>query len=254
MKNEIKSKVTVSLEIRNANLIYQDKVVFEDLNFTLGGGQWTCLLGASGVGKSSLLRFIAGSLSIYKDTHVSGKLFATDKQPLSGRISYMGQKDLLLPWLSVADNIVLGFKLRAELKPCHRQQARELLKRVGLTDTANLYPSALSGGMRQRVALCRTLIENRPVILMDEPFSALDAVTRIQLQDIAAELLRNKTVLLVTHDPLEALRLGHRIYVMVGQPATFNMELTPDKEPIRNINDEHVLNLQAQLLEKLADG
>ncbi len=138
---------------------------------------------------------------------------ADDGAGLDGRIALMAQQDLLLPWLSVRDNVLLGHRLRgasrAELRRL-REPAAALLARVGLERDADRLPGTLSGGMRQRAALARTLMEDRPIVLMDEPFSALDVVTRHRLQDLAAELLVGRTVLLVTHNPLEALRLGHR--------------------------------------------
>ena len=132
----------------------------------------------------------------------------------------MAQQDLLLPWLNVLDNVTLGNRLRGER--VDQQRALDLLMRVGLTDAALARPDALSGGMRQRAALARTLMEDRPVVLMDEPFSGLDALTRLRLQALAAELLAGRTVLLVTHDPLEALRLGEHILIMNGRPATLS--------------------------------
>ena len=133
------------------------------------------------------------------------------------RLAWMGQQDNLLPWLTVLGNVGLGARLRGE--PLDRDRAEALLARVGLIPQRDQRPATLSGGQRQRAALARTLMEDRPVVLMDEPFSALDAITRARLQVLAAQLLAGRTVLLVTHDPLEALRLGHRIHVMAGQPA-----------------------------------
>jgi putative hydroxymethylpyrimidine transport system ATP-binding protein len=112
-------------------------------------------------------------------------------------------------------------------------------------------PATLSGGQRQRVALARTLMEDRPAVLMDEPFSSLDAITRTRLQDLAATLLYGKTVLLVTHDPLEALRLGDLVYVMAGRPATVEPPLRPGGEPPRAVDDPGLLELQAALLARL---
>ena len=135
----------------------------------------------------------------------------------------MAQQDLLLPWLPVVDNVLLGYRLRGAAGPscaACASAATQLLARVGLERPgAAPCPATLSGGMRQRAALARTLMEDRPIVLMDEPFSALDAITRHRLQDLAAELLAGRTVLLVTHNPLEALRLGHRLYVLGGRPA-----------------------------------
>lgn len=204
----------LAIRLRAARLVYSGLALFDGLDLELAGGSFTCLLGPSGIGKSSLLRLLAG----LTPPGMSGELRGGDGQSLTGRVAYMAQQDLLLPWLNVLDNITLGNRLRGECP--ERERALELLAQVGLTDAALTRPDALSGGMRQRAALARTLMEDRPVVLMDEPFSGLDALTRLRLQALAAELLDGRTVLLVTHDPLEALRLGDHILIMNGRPAT----------------------------------
>lgn len=222
--------------------------LFENLRFRLEGGGWTCLLGPSGVGKTTLLRLIAGL--------IPGALVATDDgRGLDGRVALMAQQDLLLPWLSVVENVMLGHRLRGvsrARRPCLRARARALLAQVGLERQADDWPASLSGGMRQRAALARTLMEDRPIVLMDEPFSALDAITRHRLQDLAAELLRGRTVLLVTHSPLEALRLGHRVYVLSGRPATPRGPLLPKGTPPRDAADSALLAQEGELLRELA--
>ncbi len=241
----------LSVTIRAARLVYGGRPLFDDLEFTLPAGSWTCLLGPSGVGKTSLLRLIAG----LETTHPEGAATCSDGRPLAGRAAYMAQQDLLFPWLSVLDNVRLGHVLRGENHSQEVQdRARHLLERVGLADRAADLPATLSGGMRQRVALARTLMEDRPVVLMDEPFSALDAFTRVRLQELFAGLLVQRTVLLVTHDPLEALRLGHRIHVMSGRPARVDHPLEPETPPLRDIHDPGLLNLQADLLDRLSDA
>lgn len=237
-----------SISVRGARLVHDGVPLFDGLDFDLAGGMTTCLLGPSGVGKSSLLRLIAGL-----DTgHATGTVFAGDGEPIRGRVAWMAQQDLLLPWASVRDNLLLGTRLRGErMTASALRRADELLESVGLAGRAEDRPSALSGGMRQRAALARTLMEDRPVVLMDEPFSALDALTRLRLQDLAAGLLRGRTVLLVTHDPLEALRLGHRIHVMSGSPARIGPALTPPGAPPRPAGDSGLLALQAELIGRL---
>jgi putative hydroxymethylpyrimidine transport system ATP-binding protein len=207
----------LAISLRAARLVYSGLALFDGLDLELAGGSFTCLLGPSGIGKSSLLRLLAGLTS----PGISGQLLGGDGQSLTGRVAYMAQQDLLLPWLNVLDNVTLGNRLRGER--VDQQRALDLLMRVGLTDAASARPDALSGGMRQRAALARTLMEDRPVVLMDEPFSGLDALTRLRLQALAAELLAGRTVLLVTHDPLEALRLGEHILIMNGRPATLSV-------------------------------
>jgi putative hydroxymethylpyrimidine transport system ATP-binding protein len=228
-------------------LAYGGMPLFDKLHFRLDAGRWTCLLGPSGVGKTTLLRLIA-------DLAPGALVAADDGAGLEHRVALMAQQDLLLPWLPVVDNVILGYRLRGagRAERAHlRDAARVLLARVGLERQAEALPSTLSGGMRQRAALARTLMENRPVVLMDEPFSALDAITRHRLQDLAAELLTGRTVLLVTHNPLEALRLGHRLYVLSGRPAAPRGPLVPKGAPPRDPADPTLLAHQAELLHEL---
>jgi putative hydroxymethylpyrimidine transport system ATP-binding protein len=235
------------VEVKSASLRYAGAFLFRDLDFALPGGSWTCLLGPSGVGKSSLLRLIAGLAPLDR-----GEVACTDGSPLAGRLAWMGQQDNLLPWLSVEGNVTLGARLRGE--PVDRARALDLLARVGLERQTDQLPATLSGGERQRAALARTLMEDRPVVLMDEPFSALDAITRARLQALAATLLAGRTVLLVTHDPLEALRLGHRIQVMTGHPARIEGLIEPPGAPPRDLHDPTLLARQGELLAWLADA
>lgn len=220
-------------------------ILFEALSLTLPAGSWTCLLGPSGVGKTSILRMIAGLAAAAEGTRIS----VSDGGGLERRVAYMAQQDLLLPWLSVLENVMLGARLRAE--PPDPARAEHLLESVGLMRERFSPPRALSGGQRQRAALARTLMEDRPVVLMDEPFSALDSIGRLRLQDLAAELLADQTVLLVTHDPLEALRLGHQIHVLSGRPAVLDQALRPDGPRPRDPSDPHLLAAHAELIGRL---
>ena len=151
--------------------------------------------------------------------------------------------------LSVLENTVLGARLRGQVPDFDR--AENMLIRVGLADHMQKKPNALSGGMRQRTALARTLMEDRPVALLDEPFSALDASTRADMQELAAEVLLGKTVLLVTHDPAEAVRLGHQIMVLT--PDAAQPWPTPDMPPIRDQYAPTTVACQAALLAYLRE-
>ena len=159
----------------------------------------------------------------------------------------MGQQDQLLPWASALDNVTIGARLRGQ--PPDRDRARSLLAELGLAGLEGRRPAHLSGGQRQRVALARTLIENRPVIVLDEPFSALDAGTRAQMQDLAARHLAGRTVILITHDPLEAARLCHRAVLIT--PAGSRALPLPATAPPRALDDPAVLAAQAALFATL---
>lgn len=232
------------IEVRDLTLCFGARQIFDRLSFTLPAGRFVALLGASGSGKTSLLKIIAG---LAKPT--SGTVCGSDGLPLTGRIAYMGQKDLLYPWLSISDNITLGARLRGD--KVDAAWSTHLLERVGLHGHGNAPPAALSGGMRQRAAIARTLYERRPVVLMDEPFSALDTLTRAKIQTLAAELLADHTVLLITHDPMEACRLSHHLLVLSGYPAGIDDTHTIGGQPPRAPDDADVLKSQAELLQQL---
>jgi putative hydroxymethylpyrimidine transport system ATP-binding protein len=212
--------------------------IFSQLDLTLTPHSWTCLLGASGVGKSTVLRLFAG---LAEGVTFDGTLSNT------GRVAMMAQQDLLMPWLSVLDNVLLGARVRGQ-RP-DKDRARDRLAQVGLADHADKLPAALSGGQRQRVALARTLMEDRAVVLLDEPFSALDTLTRAQMQELTAELLTGCTVLLVTHDPNEAARLGQKILIMTPSGL---VEIAAPNTPIpRDIHAPDVLAAQTDLFYQL---
>lgn len=242
----VSAKTPPGIRLENLTLRFDAHTVFENLNLETKGGEFLVLLGSSGVGKSSLLKIIAG---LAKPT--AGRVIGTDGQPIKGRIAYMGQQDLLLPWLNVFDNVTLGARLRRE--KVDAAWAEHLLERVGLSTRHKALPSALSGGMRQRAAIARTLYERQPIVLMDEPFSALDAITRATVQELAAELLEGQTVLLITHDPMEACRLGHHLMVLSGHPANLGTPITVAGKPPRAPDDADLQKSQGELLRLLME-
>jgi len=220
--------------------------LFGPLTLTMPGGEWTCLLGPSGVGKSTILRLIAG-LEI--GGTFEGRVTFDGRPADPSPVAYMAQSDLLFPWLDVMGNVMIGARLRGETPDPAR--AARLIEQVGLTPQAAQKPATLSGGQRQRAALARTLMEDRPVILLDEPFSALDARTRAEMQSLAARLLGNRTVLLVTHDPAEAARLGHFIHIL--DERGLHDVAAPDTCPIRAIDAPDTLECQARLFRTLSE-
>lgn len=241
----------LGIELKNAGLRYRDSssATLAQLDIAFPAGQWSVVLGRSGSGKTTILRYLAGLLDDKVDWQ--GELLTSDTQSLDGRIAYMAQQDLLLPWLSVIDNVCLSQRFSPPMSGNHDQeQALSLLEAVGLADYANSMPNQLSGGMRQRVALARTLMQDRPVVLMDEPFSALDAVTRHKLQTLAAMLLKGKTVVLITHDPQEAVRLAEQLYVLQGTPANAQSLEVPTSAIPRDL-DAQCAALQQAILNQL---
>ncbi|WP_022941227.1 ABC transporter ATP-binding protein [Psychromonas hadalis] len=241
----------VSITIKNGYLRYLDseEVIFKHLNVNIKAGVWTCILGRSGCGKSSLLRYLANLLE--EKVLWKGKLTTAPLCDSKHEIAYMAQQDLLMPWLSVLDNVLLSTKFSATDKiKIQHEKAQDLLIKVGLSDKAHYLPQQLSGGMRQRVALARTLMQDKPIVLMDEPFSALDAVTRYRLQNLAYQLLQDKTVVLITHDPQEAIRLASQLYIMQGKPAYAELLSVPETKPPRDF-DAQGAQLQQQIMHRL---
>ena len=235
----------VAIQIKGSASI-AGKRLFQSITLDLKAGQWSCLLGPSGVGKTTLLYLLA---DLAEHVDFSGEITTSDGKPLTGRISYMAQTDLLMPWLTVLDNTLMGQRLRQQSPD--REKAHELLAKLGLSDQIQSYPSAMSGGQRQRVALARTLMEERQIVLLDEPFSALDARTRADMQELSAQWLEGKTVLHVTHDPAEAARLGQQIFLL--QENGLRQVEPPKTNVVRPVDDPTTLSCQGQLLRLLRE-
>ena len=207
----------------------QNEIVraLEDVTFTVRRGEFLAIIGPSGCGKSTTLNVIAGLTSA-----TSGKVMVSGKPVGETRIDlgYVFQQDSVLPWKKVIDNIQIGLRLRNIPKRQSKAKAIEFLHLMGLTDFANAYPVELSGGMRKRVALAASLAYDPAVLLMDEPFGALDAQTRIVLQDEMLRLWAEKrpTVLFVTHDIGEAIAMADRVIVMTARPARIKVDCAID--------------------------
>ncbi|WP_442922452.1 ABC transporter ATP-binding protein [Microbacterium sp. Root61] len=185
-------------------------VVLDEVTLDIAAGEFVCLLGASGCGKSTLLNLIAGL-----DRPTSGAV----ETPAEGS-AVMFQESALLPWLTASRNVELALRLRGVPRSERRARALELLRVVNLADAGDKRPHELSGGMRQRVALARALAQDKPVLLMDEPFAALDAITRDLLHEELERVWRatGRTIVFVTHNVREAVRLGQRIVLLSSRP------------------------------------
>jgi ABC-type nitrate/sulfonate/bicarbonate transport system ATPase subunit len=200
-------------------------LALDDISFQVMPGEFVTVIGPSGSGKSTLFNLITGLLD-----PDSGEILldgAVDAVRV-GHFGYMPQRDLLLPWRTVLDNAILPLELKSVPKEQARARARDMLPLFGLEDFAASYPAALSGGMRQRAALLRTLLAERDTLLLDEPFGALDALTRRELQDWLLALWGRfgQTVIFVTHDVEEALYLGDRVIVLSARPGRVATTLT----------------------------
>ena len=217
--------------LNNVNMIYHspagETLALKDINFCLGEDEFLSLVGPSGCGKTTILSLISGLL---KPT--SGTISYIDgKQGI--KIGYMLQKDHLFEWRTIWQNIILGLEIKKDKTPEKLDFARSLLEKYGLGEFADSYPRQLSGGMRQRVALIRTLATAPDMLLLDEPFSALDYQTRLNITDDVHAIIKNehRSTVLVTHDIGEAISLSDRILVLGARPASVIATYTPDLDP-----------------------
>ena len=216
------------LEIKNINMNYHKKdgvtEALKNINFTVEREEFISIIGPSGCGKSTLLNIISGLLTpssgevIYNDPEVKNNL---------DKMGYMFQRDFLFPWLTVKENVMLGLKLKKVYTKENIEFAHQLLKNYGLEKFQNHKPTELSGGMRQRVALIRTLVLKPEVLLLDEPFSALDYQSRLNVTDDVYEIIKRekKTAIMVTHDLGEAITMSNRVIILSSRPATIKKDV-----------------------------
>lgn len=219
------------LEIRDLNLTYHTKEfetkALDNLSFSLKNGEFVSIVGPSGCGKTTILSVVAGLLKasngevLFEGNAING---------INKDVGYMFQQDNLFDWLTVENNVLFGLKLQKKLNSETKAFALGLLEKYGLKDFSKHYPSELSGGMRQRVSLIRTLATSPRLLLLDEPFSALDYQTRIKIQDIVFQIIKDekKTVILVTHDISEAIVMSDRVLILTERPAQIKNDLQLD--------------------------
>lgn len=221
----------VKLEVSGLSFSYDNKKLFENLDFSIKEGEFVSLLGPSGCGKSTILKLLTGVIQAE-----TGRI-TVDGQPVTGlseHFAYMPQNDLLFPWKTILDNVCLYGQIHGSMEEMRREASKNF-PAFGLEGYETKYPSSLSGGMRQRAAFLRTALCKADILLLDEPFGALDVMTRGDMQDwlISMRARLNRTVLLVTHDMDEALYLSDRILILNQAPAHITCEIEiPDR--VRN--------------------
>ena len=221
----------VKLEVSGLSFSYDNKKLFENLDFSIKEGEFVSLLGPSGCGKSTILKLLTGVIQAE-----TGRI-TVDGQPVTGlseHFAYMPQNDLLFPWKTILDNVCLYGQIHGSMEEMRREASKNF-PAFGLEGYETKYPSSLSGGMRQRAAFLRTALCKADILLLDEPFGALDVITRGDMQDwlISMRARLSRTVLLVTHDMDEALYLSDRILILNQAPAHITCEIEiPDR--VRN--------------------
>lgn len=250
----------LAVSIDNVSFSYGKQTVLRDIKLRVEAGDFVCLLGPSGCGKSTLLRLLAGL-----DLPDSGRIILGDREIRGPGLDrgVVFQDYSLFPWMSASENIVFALQqaLSGRSKAEYREIAREHLRQVGLEDAHEKLPSQLSGGMRQRVAIARAFAMNSPILLMDEPFGALDAVTRARLQDLLLSLWQQngqgKTVFFVTHDVEEAILLANTVVVLGVNPgsvkAVFDIRLPRPRVRRDLYASEEFQSLHSRLVTLLYD-
>lgn len=225
-----------AIEARNVSFRHSpgSPYILQHLDLQVRAGEILVLIGPSGCGKSTILNLAAG---IYRPTEGVLTCFGQPARGLNKRVTYMTQQDTLLPWRSAIDNAALPLEIQGVAKKERYERAREQMARVGVVHAEKLRPHQLSGGMRSRLSLARALLSNTDIILMDEPFSAIDALLRVRLQQLLLELWQStkRTIVYVTHDLDEAITLGHRVAVMSTGPARISFMRTIDVPQPRDV-------------------
>ena len=233
-----------ALEVENLSKRFgaEENFVLEGLDFRVQKGEFICLLGASGCGKSTLLNILADL-----DSPSVGTVRVSDKPTL------MFQDASLMPWLTAGENVELALRIKGVAKSARRQRAQELLELVHLGSAFDKRPHELSGGMRQRVSIARALAQEKSILLMDEPFAALDAITRDFLHEELLGIWKSTglTVLFVTHNVREAVRLGQRVILMSSKPGRIIREWTVNLPEPRRIDAPEVATLASEITDHL---
>ena len=240
------------LQVKHIKKVYHsidgETLAIKDIHFKINKGEFIGIIGPSGCGKSTILNIISGL-----DNSYSGEIIKKDNI----NIAYMLQEDALFPWLTILDNVLLGLKIRKKLNARSKNYALNLLKKYGLYNFKDKYPSSLSGGMKQRVALIRTLALKPDILLLDEPFSALDYQNRLKVSDDVYSIIKEeeKTIIMVTHDIEEAISMCDKIIVLSKRPSTiksiYSIELDNKSTPIKNRESSNFTNYYKMIWKEL---
>ena len=243
----------IKLRAENVTVTYENEPVIEKINLTLKKGEIVSLIGASGSGKTTFFNAVAG---LYKIDEGRVYLDGEDITGKTGRVSYMLQKDLLLSHYTVIDNVSLPLVMKGEKKKDARKKAAEYFELFGLSGCEKKYPSELSGGMRQRAALMRTYLTGNDVVLLDEPFSALDTITKSAMHSWYLDIMKEigLSTIFVTHDIDEAILLSDRVYILSGIPGKITDEIEidlPKPRSIDEVTDEEFVRYKRMIREKI---
>ncbi len=244
---------SLKLSVQNLSKSFADLKVLDNINLSIKNGEFVSIIGPSGCGKSTLFNIISGV-----EIQSKGEIFidGVECKKRKGETGYMPQNPSLLPWATVEENITLGLQIKKQPVKIAKKRAEDLLKEFGLFEFAKNYPATLSGGMKQRVALLRTILFHDDFLLLDEPFGALDALTRTTLQIWLMRVWRKtkSSILFITHDISEAVLLSDRIYVMTQRPATIIKEVKvflPRPRKLENLTRPNAVKIESQLIELL---
>ena len=226
------------LDIKNLSYSFGNNPILKDINIHVNENEMVAIVGSSGVGKSTLFNLIAGVLKIQ-----AGKITINSSEDYIGKVAYMLQKDLLFEHKTIIDNVILPLIIAKVNKKEALEEGNKILKQFNLDKYANKYPQQLSGGMRQRVALIRTYMFKRNIFLLDEAFSALDAITKKELHKWYLDLKKefNLTTLLITHDIEEAVFLSDRIYILGNKPGEIIGEIKIEINPNKDIDVQRLI-------------
>ncbi|MBT9385086.1 ABC transporter ATP-binding protein [Pseudooceanicola sp. CBS1P-1] len=246
------------LDLRNLSKTFGDMKALTDVNLAVQPGEFVTVVGPSGCGKSTLFNIVAGLEEPDTGATVRFEDRSVMAKDLLGRVSFMPQRDLLLAWRNVIDNAILPLEMEGANRAEARKEAARMLPEFGLSGFDGKYPHELSGGMRQRVALMRTFMFKRDLMLLDEPFGALDALTRTMMQRWLLDVWQKhkRTVLFITHDVDEAIFLGDRVLVMSARPGTIKLERRIELERPRGgnvVTAPEFIALKRELLEAIEE-